>query len=100
MAKFARPIFTPLFTTAISIVDNRIKLRISHVLCWSTSNSKRSLGLPHLFQVSFLKTIYGPSVLRVCNFFFREDPTFSERHGGKKMRAQRKHKTLTEFMKE
>merc|ERR1711917_7035 len=41
-----------------------------------------------------------PKGLWVCRICFKEDPTFSERHGGKKMRAQRKHKTLTEFMKE
>merc|ERR1712154_428116 len=50
----------------------------------------------HTFCVG-LRTI--PKGLWVCRICFKEDPSFSERHGGKKMRAQRKHKTLSEFMK-
>lgn len=50
----------------------------------------------HTFCVA-LRAI--PKGLWTCRICFKEDPTYSERHGGKKMRAQRKHKTLKEFMK-
>merc|ERR1739838_1301257 len=45
----------------------------------------------HTFCVA-LRAI--PKGLLTCRICFKEDPNYSERHGGKKMRAQRKHRSL------
>jgi len=49
----------------------------------------------HTFCVA-LRAI--PKGLWTCRICFKEDPNYSERHGGKKMRAQRKHRSLKEYM--
>merc|ERR1712062_550452 len=49
----------------------------------------------HTFCVAMRAIPKGIWTCRIC---FKEDPKYSERHGGKKMRAQRKHTTLKEFM--